>query len=83
MHAKPLHTKEMNMKKDEMEDDLRPEYKVSELKDGVRGKNAERYQQGSNVVLLEPDVAKSFPDSESVNTALRMLIEVAHNRINT
>lgn len=44
---------------------------------GVRGKYARRYAKGSNVVLLEPDVAQAFPDSQSVNRALRALAEVA------
>jgi hypothetical protein len=44
---------------------------------GVRGKYAERYAAGSNVVLLSPDVAEVFPDSESVNEALRALIKIA------
>jgi hypothetical protein len=53
---------------------LRPEYDFSK---GVRGKYAKRYAAGTNVVLLAPDVAKVFSDSESVNRALRSLIEVA------
>ncbi len=61
----------------EMEDDLRPEYDLSQLKNRVRGKYAERYKEGTNLVLLAPDVAQSFPDSESVNEALRLLIKVA------
>ncbi|MFP4396060.1 MAG: hypothetical protein ACLFTI_12455 [Anaerolineales bacterium] len=44
---------------------------------GVRGKYVERFAQGSNVVVLSPDIAEVFPDSESVNNALRMLIEIA------
>jgi hypothetical protein len=44
---------------------------------GVRGKYAQRYVAGSNVVVLSPDVAKVFPDSESVNEALRVLVKVA------
>lgn len=40
---------------------------------GARGKYLARYQKGSNVVVLAPDVAKDFPDSESVNDALRQL----------
>ena len=44
---------------------------------GVRGKYAERYAAGSNVVVLSPDVAEVFPDSESVNEALRALIKIA------
>ncbi len=61
----------------EMEDELRPEYDFSQLKNRVRGKYAERYKEGTNLVLLAPDVAEAFPDSESVNEALRLLIKVA------
>jgi hypothetical protein len=63
------------MKKDELNDELRPEYDLSKLKNKVRGKYAERYKQGTNVVLLAPDVAEAFPDSDSVNKALRLLME--------
>lgn len=62
---------------DEIDDELRPEYNLSELKNPVRGKYAERYQQGTNLVRLEPDVAQVFQNSESVNEALRLLIKVA------
>ena len=41
---------------------------------GSRGEYAKRYKEGTNVVLLEPDVAKAFPDSESVNRALKKLM---------
>lgn len=61
----------------EMEDDLRPEYDLSQLKNKVRGKYVEKYKKGTNLVLLAPDVAEAFPDSESVNEALRLLIKVA------
>lgn len=44
---------------------------------GVRGKYARRYEDGTNVVLLEPDVARAFPDSESVNKALKKLMDNA------
>lgn len=44
---------------------------------GVRGKYAQRYAEGTNVVVLEPDVAAAFPSSQSVNAALRALIEIA------
>jgi hypothetical protein len=43
---------------------------------GVRGKYAARYAEGTNVVLLEPDVAEHFPDSRSVNEALRALVSI-------
>lgn len=44
---------------------------------GVRGKYAQRYAEGTNVVVLAPDVAAVFPDSESVNEALRVLVKIA------
>ena len=52
-------------------DEMRPEY---DLRGGVRGKYYERYKQGTNVVLLEPDVAKVFRDSATVNEALRQYL---------
>jgi hypothetical protein len=61
----------------EMNDDLRPEYDLSKLKGGVRGKYAKRFQQGTNLVLLSPDIAKYFPDERSVNDALRSLVCIA------
>jgi hypothetical protein len=45
-----------------------------DFKGGMRGKYAERFAEGTNLVLLEPDVAKEFPDSRSVNEALREVI---------
>lgn len=60
---------ENSMKPDE-DDEMLPEY---DLTGGVRGKYVERYRQGTNVVLLDPDVAENFPTSESVNEALRRL----------
>lgn len=48
---------------------------------GVRGKYAQRYAEGSNVVVLSPDVADAFPDSASVNRALRALISIARNNV--
>lgn len=53
-----------------MDDDLRDEYDFSH---GVRGKYAARYAEGSNVVVLEPDLAAKYPTSEEVNDALRRL----------
>jgi hypothetical protein len=58
-------------------DALRPEYDLSELKNGVRGKYAARYRAGTNVVLLAPDVARHFPTERAVNEALRKLIHGA------
>jgi hypothetical protein len=47
---------------------------------GVRGKYAKRYREGTNIVVLSADVAEFFPDSQSVNRALRMLIEIANRK---
>ena len=47
---------------------------------GVRGKYAKRYAAGTNVVVLSPDVAEIFPDSESVNEALRVLLKIARQQ---
>ncbi len=58
-------------------DELRPEYDLSRLKGGVRGKYAKRFREGTNLVLLSPDVARYFPDEGSVNAALRSLVGVA------
>jgi len=63
--------------KQERRDELRREYDLSKLKGGVRGKNAVRFRAGTNLVLLSPDVAKYFPDEQSVDTALRTLMRVA------
>ena len=53
-------------------DTLRPEYSNDLIRSGQRGKYAKRYsEEGSNVVLIEPDLHEHFPDSDSVNRALR------------
>ena len=59
----------------EEEDDLRPEYDFSHMKGGVRGKYAEQYREGTNLILLDPDVAAAFPDAKAVNNALRQLLQ--------
>ncbi len=48
---------------------------------GVRGKYAERYAAGSNIVVLSPDVAEAFPDSQAVNDALRILVAIARQSV--
>jgi hypothetical protein len=61
----------------ESKDELRAEYDLRDLlKRGVRGKYAKRYQAGTNLVLLAPDVAKVFTDDEAVNEALRLAIQL-------
>lgn len=57
-----------------IDDEMRPEYDFS---GGVRGKYYQAYQQASNVVVLDPDVAEIFRDSASVNEALRLLAKIA------
>jgi len=58
-------------------DEMRPEY---DFKGGVRGKYAERYARGTNLVLLDPDVAEIFADSDSVNRALRALAGIIRDQ---
>ena len=53
---------------------MKVEYDFS---DGVRGKYVDRYRLGTNVVLLDPKLAEAFPDSKSVNDALRALLKIA------
>lgn len=55
-------------------DEMRAEYDFS---GGVRGKYVDRYRRGTNVVLLDPELAEAFPDSKSVNDALRALVAIA------
>jgi hypothetical protein len=63
--------------KDEYIDELRPEYDLRELlKGGVRGKYADRYREGTNLVLLDHDVAEAFPTDKAVNEALRLVIQL-------
>jgi len=61
-------------KKQKAADELRQRYDFSALKGGVQGKYFKRYQAGTNLVLLSPDVARHFPNEQSVNSALRTLI---------
>lgn len=61
----------------ELDDEMRAEYDIS---GGVRGKYYEQYMRGTNIVLLDPDVAEVFHDSESVNQTLRLLMNIARNQ---
>jgi hypothetical protein len=67
----------MKKKKDEDNDEMRPEYDLSKLKFVGRGIYAERYRSGTNIVLLDSDVRKAFPDDKSVNEALRVIAKAA------
>ena len=55
-------------------DTLREEYPEELIKSGVRGKYTKRYREGTNIVLIDPDLHKIFPDSDAVNRALREYI---------
>lgn len=57
--------------------DMREEYDFSK---GVRGKYAKRFAAGSNIVVLDPDVARLYPDSKTVNDTLRALARIAPQR---
>ena len=61
----------------EIDNELRADYDMPSMKGVVRGKYDQRFKESSNVVVLAPDVAAAFPNEESVNEALRMLINVA------
>lgn len=62
-----------NMKKMLKDPDMLEEYDFSK---GIRGKYAKKYSEGTNVVVIDPDVSKFFPDHDSVNQALRSLTEI-------
>ncbi len=57
-------------------DTIRDEYPEELIKSGTRGKYTARYRDGTNVVLIDPDLHKLFPDSEAVNRALREFVSV-------
>ncbi|MCI0333191.1 MAG: hypothetical protein L0228_08215 [Planctomycetes bacterium] len=56
------------------DNELRPEYDLTQLKGGVRGKYLERYRAGTNLALLAPDVRQAFPTDDAVNQALRIVM---------
>ena len=65
------------MKANNNDPDMMQEYDFSK---GVRGKYSKRYAEGTNLVLIDPDVARFFPDHESINDALRSLMEIIKKR---
>ena len=67
---RPVKGRNMSQQSNNNDPEMLDEYDFS---GGVRGKYAGRFVQGANVIVLEPDVAEVFPDSESVNAALRAL----------
>ena len=71
----------MKQAEPEQDDEMRPEYDFTQLKGRVRGKYVERYRAGTNLVLLDPDIAAAFPDAQAVNEALRLLLKVAKTQV--
>jgi hypothetical protein len=69
------------MKKADPTGELRPEYKRSDFGTLVRGKYASRLAKETNVVVLDPEVAKAFPNDKAVNEALRGLIRIAETTV--
>ncbi|RKU21264.1 hypothetical protein C6499_22150 [Candidatus Poribacteria bacterium] len=61
--------------KTDLNDELRPEYDETLLKNGTRGKYAKQYTAGTNIARLEPDVAAAFSTEEAVNAALRFVLK--------
>lgn len=57
--------------KNRQTDDIRPEYPPELIRSGERGKYAQRFREGTNIVLIDPELHKHYPDSEAVNRALR------------
>ena len=64
-------------------DDLRSEYDFGAMKGGVRGKYAHRVREGTNIVLIEPEVAEAFPTEQAVNEALKGVLNTARAVRNT
>ena len=69
------------MKKSNRNDELRKEYDFSQLSNFEKGKYAKRYREGTNIVHLDSDVAKTFKTDEAVNKALRSLIHIANEHV--
>jgi len=74
---KPSRNKGVIMKPMSNDPDMLEEYNFSK---GIRGKYAKKYSKGTNVVIIDPDVAEFFPDENSVNDALRSLIPIIKKR---
>jgi len=66
------------MKKGKEKDTMREEY---DFTGGIRGKYAKRFSDGSNIIVLDPDVAKLFPDSKTVNEVLRSIARIAQQKV--
>ena len=67
-----------HMKKGKEKNTMREEY---DFTGGIRGKYAKRFSDGSNIIVLDPDVAKLFPDSKTVNEVLRSIAKIAQQKV--
>ena len=65
------------MKKTNLSNGMRPEYDFAAMKGGIQGKHTKRYREGTNLVLLEPDLSEAFPTDKAVNQALRGILNTA------
>ena len=78
MLDEPPDKKDAFMKKvNHLKDEMQPEYDFASMRGGVRGKYVERLRRESNIVVLEPEVAAAFPTGDSVNAALRGMLDTA------
>jgi hypothetical protein len=66
------------MKNGKEKDTMREEY---DFTGGIRGKYAQRFSDGSNIIVLDPDVGKLFPDSKTVNELLRSIAKIAQQKV--
>jgi len=69
------------VRKTKKKDEPRREYDFRSLGRSVKGKYYQQYVEGTNLVLLDPDIAEAFPSSKDVNDALRVLVSVASKRV--
>lgn len=76
MQEQPLNQKRETMKKIPKKSESEEMLPVYDFSQGTRGKHFKKYREGNNVVVIEPDIAKIFPTSREVNSALRGLYEI-------
>ena len=76
--VRPLARRMLKALAEAVRDELRPEHDFAQLRGGVRGKYYRRANAGTNLVFIEPDLVKAFPDEASVNRALRLPVSTAN-----
>jgi len=77
LRAESVRSMKKNSKRTDSSDEMRPEYDFS---GGVRGKYVQRFREGTNIIVLDPDVAAEFKDSAAVNDALRKVLKARAKR---